>query len=232
MPVPDIKVKICGITTATDARHALLCGADYLGFIFYPPSPRSTTTDSAKAIISELKTAADTGPLWAQFNPPLLIGVFVNESPLVIAKTLAFCGLDLAQLSGDETSQVATDPGSAVAGRAYQALRPQSAAGARTMAAAYTAPTAPDAPSLLLDTYHPALRGGTGEAADWGLAAELKQLTPRLMLAGGLTADNVADAVCIARPFAVDVASGVEASPGRKDPDKVRRFIAATREAT
>jgi phosphoribosylanthranilate isomerase len=156
--------------------------------------------------------------------------VFVNESSQMIRATLVACGLDLAQLSGEENSDLVTGKGSPILGRAYQALRPKSTSEARESAPAFAAPTGPDAPSLLLDTYHPALRGGTGTTADWVLAAEISRMTPRMMLAGGLTPDNVAAAVAQVNPFAVDVASGVEASPGRKDPDKVRHFLAAAKD--
>jgi phosphoribosylanthranilate isomerase len=223
------RVKICGITNVDDAADALLCGADFLGFIFYPPSPRGLAIPEAAKLIATLRQRTDTGPLLRRLDGPRLVGVFVNESAAAVADTLNVCGLDLAQLSGDEPPDVVTDPASPLAGRAYQALRPQSAAGAAEAAARYSAPTANPSPTLLLDTYHPALRGGTGETVDWRLAAELRHLTPRLMLAGGLSPDNVAEAVRQVQPFAVDVASGVEAAPGRKDPDKVRRFIAAAK---
>jgi phosphoribosylanthranilate isomerase len=223
------RVKICGITTVEDAAHALLCGADFLGFIFYPPSPRGITIPEAAELMATLRQRADTGPLLRRPDRPRLVGVFVNESAAAVADTLNACGLDLAQLSGDEQPEVVADAASPLAGRAYQALRPQSTTGAAEAAARYSAPTSDSSPTLLLDTYHPALRGGTGETVDWHLAAELRHLTPRLMLAGGLSPDNVAEAVRQVRPFAVDVASGVEAGPGRKDPDKVRRFITAAK---
>lgn len=224
-----MRVKICGITNVEDAGHALLCGADFLGFIFFPPSPRAITIPEATELIRTLRQRADTGSLLRRPDGPQLIGVFVNEAAKAIVDTLNTCGLDLAQLSGDEPPEFVTDAASPLAGRAYQALRPQSAAGAAEAATRYSAPTADPSPTLLLDTYHPALRGGTGETVDWRLAAELRHVTPRLMLAGGLSADNVAEAVRQVRPFAVDVASGVEAAPGRKDPQKVRRFIAAAK---
>lgn len=223
------RVKICGITSLADARQALLAGADFLGFIFYPPSPRHVTEAQVTAIVVALRAGAGTRELLAQADSPQLVGVFVNEAPGAVASVLDDCGLHLAQLSGDEPPSYILSSESPLAGRAYYALRPQSPDGARAGAQACSAPTPPDAPTLLLDTYHPALRGGTGETADWAMARELQALTPRLMLAGGLTPDNVAAAVRQVRPFAVDVASGVEAGPGRKDPEKVRRFIAAAK---
>ncbi len=225
------KVKICGITNFEDARHALLSGADYLGFIFYPSSPRAVTASAAGDIAMRLRKDPDTATRLAGESRALLVGVFVNETAQVIAATLATCGLDLAQLSGDEPAEVVTGSESPIVGQAYQALRPQSADEARGAAPLYSAPTPVVAPTLLLDTYHPALRGGTGKTADWELAVELRKATPRLMLAGGLTPGNVAGAIRHVRPFAVDVASGVEAGPGRKDHVKVEHFIEAAKHA-
>lgn len=225
------RVKICGLTTFEDARHAVLSGANYLGFIFYPPSPRAVSIETAAAIARALRADAATRPRLAQPDPVLLVGVFVNEDPVTIDKTLRLCGLDLAQLSGEELPAAVTGADSPITGRAYKALRPQTGPEARTMTPAYSAPTPADAPTLLLDAYHPALRGGTGETADWHLASQLRELTPRLMLAGGLTPDSVDDAIRQVQPFAVDVASGVEMSRGRKDPVKVERFITAAQGA-
>ena len=224
------KVKICGLTNETDARHALLSGADFLGFIFYPPSPRAASVDDVRILIRNLQNTADTGPLFAGDNRPLLIGVFVNETLAAIEATLSYCGLDLAQLSGEEASENVVSAESMLRGRAYKSVQPQTAEQARISTINYSAPTPENAPTLMLDAYHPALRGGTGKTADWQLAAKVVPLTPRLMLAGGLNPANVAEAVRVVRPFAVDVASGVEASPGIKDPDKVRQFIAVVRQ--
>jgi len=219
-----MKVKICGITNLEDALVAAEAGADYLGFIFYPPSPRAVDKARARAIADYLRQNLA--------QPPLLVGVFVNETAVSIAQTLAECGLDLAQLSGEEIPALAGDPKSPIYGRAYKAIRPASAAEAEVEAEWYVVSQPPlpsrhsPAPSLLVDTYHPTLRGGTGIAAQWGIVVYLFEHTPRVMLAGGLRPDNVAAAVAQLRPFAVDVASGVEAYPGKKDHDKVRAFIA------
>jgi phosphoribosylanthranilate isomerase len=210
------RVKICGLTNSVDACAAAQAGANYLGFIFYPPSPRSVTAEAVVEIVRELGE-----------HRPVLVGVFVNESPAQIAAILARCGLDLAQLSGDETPSAVGDPTSPLYGRSYKALRPASRIEAEADAEWFVPPRLhPEQPALLLDTYHPTLRGGTGRIADWSIAAELAAAVPRLMLAGGLTPENVAQAVAQVRPYAVDVASGVEAAPGRKDHDAVRAFIA------
>ncbi|MCP4423915.1 MAG: phosphoribosylanthranilate isomerase [Chloroflexi bacterium] len=218
-----MKVKICGITNLEDALVAAEAGADYLGFIFYPPSPRAIEPEAARDIAAYIR---QTMP-----NPPLMAGVFVNESAELIAQTLDETGLDLAQLSGEEVPALAGDPQSLIYGRAYKAIRPATAAEAEVEAEWYAVQSSVSSPhslvpSLLVDTYHPTLRGGTGIEVDWGIVVHLFEHTPKVMLAGGLRPDNVAAAVRQLRPFAVDVASGVEAYPGKKDHDKVRAFIA------
>ncbi len=225
-----MKVKICGITNLEDAETAVSAGADYLGFIFYPPSKRSVDIKTAKGIVKTLRGTPTC---------PVLVGVFVNESGERMAATLDEVGLDLAQLSGEEVPFLVGDERSPIYGRCYKALRPSSLAEAEADAEWYAVdgnqspiPALSEAegsnlqsPSLLIDTYHPTLRGGTGETGDWAMSAQLAQSVPGLMLAGGLNAQNVAEAVQQVRPFAVDVASGVEASPGKKDPELVRAFI-------
>jgi phosphoribosylanthranilate isomerase len=198
-------------------------GADYLGFIFYPPSKRSITVKKAQRIVAELRTRPDL---------PYLVGVFVNETAAGMAQILAACGLDLAQLSGDETPNLVGDPESLIFGRCYKVLRPVTLDEAEAEAEWYLpAETIPDHPALLIDTRHATLYGGTGQTADWFIAARLALDIPNLMLAGGLNPDNVAAAVSQVRPFAVDVASGVEATPGKKDPRLVRSFIANAKSA-
>lgn len=219
-----MKVKICGLTNLADAQTAVAAGADYLGFIFYPPSKRSIEINKAKAIVQTLRAAP---------NCPVLVGVFVNETGPRLAEVLDEVGLDLAQLSGEEVPFLVGDERSPIFGRCYKALRPTSLAEAEAEAEWYAVPGGGErysvngnqSPSLLIDTYHPTLRGGTGETGDWAMSAHLAQTIPGLMLAGGLTADNVAEAVRQVRPFAVDVASGVEAGPGKKDPDLISAFI-------
>ncbi|HRQ36445.1 MAG TPA: phosphoribosylanthranilate isomerase [Chloroflexota bacterium] len=234
-----VKVKICGTTNLEDALLAAEAGADFLGFIFYPPGKRSITPEAAQTITARLRQLD---------NCPVLVGVFVNETPERMAEIMAECQLDLAQLHGDEPPWLVGDERSPLYGRAFKALRPTSLIEAETDAEWYTRPGMGEAggvqvlrndrdsthlprpytpsPALLIDAYHPTLRGGTGETADWSMCAHLAQQIPGLMLAGGLTPDNVAEAVRVVRPYAVDVASGVESSPSRKDPALVRAFIA------
>ncbi len=218
-----MKVKICGITSLEDALASIDSGADYLGFIFFPQSKRAVTVASASEIVGALRQLPFC---------PLLVGVFVNETPATMVRTLELCQLDLAQLSGEEVPFLVGDPASPLYGRAYKALRPRSLSEAEVEAEWYVAPQEYSGqPSLLLDAYHPTLRGGTGEKGDWRVAAQLARAYTGIMLAGGLTAANVAAAVREVRPFAVDVASGVEAAPGRKDHELVREFVKQAKSA-
>ena len=221
LPPYTPKVKICGLTNLDDALHAAASGADYLGFILYPPSPRAVSPATVKQITTTLST---------MYHASRFVGVFVNESAPTIAQLLNECGLDLAQLHGDEVPWMVGSPDSPLYGRCYKALRPTSLAEAEAEAEWFTPPDWQDnRPALLIDAYHPTLRGGTGAIADWTLTARLAETIPGLLLAGGLTPDNVTDAVRQVRPFGVDVASGVEARPGVKDRQKVERFIAAAK---
>jgi phosphoribosylanthranilate isomerase len=218
-----MKVKICGITSLEDAVWAVQAGADYLGFIFYPPSKRSITPEMAKGIVTHLRPLP---------NCPLLVGVFVDETADHMAHILDTCQLDLAQLSGNEVPFLVGDERSPIYGRSYKALRPTTLAEAEADAEWYTPPVLhPNQLAFLMDTYHPTLPGGTGETSDWGISATLAQSVPRLMLAGGLTAVNIATAIQQVQPYAVDVASGVEASPGKKDPALVQAFITNAKKA-
>lgn len=201
-----VRVKICGITNADDALHAAACGADALGLVFYPGSPRCVTPEQARAICAAL--------------PPFVsrVGLFVNETPERIRAIAGACGLDVLQLHGDEAPQECLLPPY----RVVKGVRPRTAADLAALAAYPVA-------ALLVDAAVPGQFGGTGQRADWALAAQLAA-AHRVVLAGGLTPANVAAAVRAVRPYAVDVASGVEAAPGRKDPDKVAAFIRAARE--
>lgn len=212
------RVKICGLTNLADALVAAEAGADYLGFIFYPASKRAVTVADVQPIAAALRARPDC---------PRLVGVFVNAPAATMVETLTACRLDYVQLSGDEVPQLVGDRASPLYGRAFKALRPQSLAEAEADAEWYGVPQPVDAllPTLLLDAWHPALYGGTGQTGDWAIAARLAAQLPRLMLAGGLTPHNVGEAIRQVRPFAVDVAGGVEAAPGRKDHAALRAFV-------
>lgn len=217
------RVKICGVTTLDDALTCARAGADMLGLNLYPKSPRYLPPGRARTLAEGLRAALGDGC-------PLLVGVFVNESAQHIAAVMALAGLDLAQLSGDEPEDVLAG----LAGRAIKAIRPRSRDEATGQAARFLAhaPREEGLPALLLDAYHPDLYGGTGEQASVDVARAVMAAAPRVILAGGLTPDDVADRARAIRPWGVDVASGVEdGQPGRKDPARVRAFIAAVRAA-
>jgi phosphoribosylanthranilate isomerase len=214
-------IKICGVTTLNDALMCADAGAELLGLNFYPPSPRCLTPDAARPITDGLRQALGA-------DCPVLVGVFVNLSVSEITRIRQIAGLDAAQLSGDESESVLAG----LNGRGFKAIRPRSRDEALEDATAYLhhAPLDVWLPSILVDAYHKALYGGTGEQASGEVALAVKEIAPRLMLAGGLTPDNVAARVRAIQPWGVDAASGVESEPGIKDPARVRDFIAAVRE--
>lgn len=198
------RIKICGITNLEDALQAVACGADALGFVFFEKSPRCVSPEQAREIISRL--------------PPLVttVGLFVNEDPQTIRDTAEFCQLDRVQLHGDESPDDCVLPPLKV----IKALRVKDAA-SLTQADEYPV-------DLLLDAWSDQVYGGSGHCFDWQLARELAARRP-IILAGGLRPDNVAEAVATIKPYAVDVSSGVELSPGRKDHEKVAEFIRRVR---
>lgn len=214
------KVKICGITNLDDAVVSAENGADYLGFILYPPSKRAVDEKTVQCIVSHLRSLD---------NCPTLVGVFVNVSAEDIAETLQFCDLDLAQLHGEEPVEMLEHK--LLKGRCYKAIRPNPPENAYAEAAMYKLSNEPNTglPDLLIDAYHPQLYGGTGETSDWEIARRLMHDVPNLMLAGGLTPGNVQTAIQQVSPYIVDVASGVEAAPGKKDHDKVVAFLQAAK---
>ncbi|MDX2160708.1 MAG: phosphoribosylanthranilate isomerase [bacterium] len=211
-------VKICGVTTLEDGIAAADAGAAMIGLNFYRKSPRYIAPEEARTLTDAMRARLGA-------NTPLFVGVFVNEVVGRISITMEEVGLNFAQLSGDESIDMLKE----LRGIAYKALRPRSVKEAEMDADYYGAvATDPRIPSLLVDAHHPSLYGGTGDLARVEIALALKAKTPRLMLAGGLTPDNVREAVNAVQPWAVDVASGVEGdTPGRKDHEKLRAFIQA-----
>jgi len=203
----SVRVKICGITNLEDARMAVEAGADALGFVFCIASPRCLSYSNACQIIRQM--------------PPMVmkIGVFVNP-PAEVARLAIECGLDAIQFHGDEPPDFCQN----FVPRAIKAFRVRDAASLERCEDYRGLP-------WLLDSYVAGQAGGTGEKFNWDLAAGLRDINPFLILAGGLTPDNVGDAVRRVRPWAVDVSSGVESAPGKKDPDKVRRFLRAAKQA-
>ena len=211
----SVQVKICGLTNLEDARAALDAGADLLGFIFYPKSLRYIQPQQVQAILENL--AREQGQV-------ITVGVFVNTPVEEVQRILDLCGLDLAQLHGEETPEDMN----VLDGRGYKALRPRSAEEALELSQAYLQATHPMQPALLLDAYHPDLRGGTGITGDWNAAVGLAK-TCSLLLAGGLNPTNVVDAIRAVQPWGVDVSSGVECAPGKKDHAALAALIRAAK---
>ncbi|HEX3375954.1 MAG TPA: phosphoribosylanthranilate isomerase [Candidatus Acidoferrales bacterium] len=204
------RVKICGITTWEDARLSIDLGASALGFNFYPPSPRAISPADAWSIIRRL--------------PPFVeaVGVFVNWPPLVVGALARALRLGSVQLHGAESPAEAAELGRKH--RVIKAIQVKRGFRAASLAR-YRA-----ADAVLLDGFAPGLHGGTGRTLDWKLAHGARRYG-RIILAGGLKPDNIAEAIRVARPYAVDVASGVEMRPGRKDPVRLRELFRAIESA-
>jgi phosphoribosylanthranilate isomerase len=205
-----VAVKICGITSVEDGLLAARFGAQAIGLVFWPKSPRFVEIEKARAIAAAL--------------PPFVarVGVFVDAPRDLLVRTAESVGLDVLQLHGAET------PGevSGLPRRVLKALRV--APGFRPEAVdAY----ARSACGILLDSGSTAQPGGTGQVFDWSLAQAVRERVPHLVLAGGLTAENVAGAIAAVRPDAVDVSTGVESEPGRKDEARLSAFMAAVARA-
>jgi phosphoribosylanthranilate isomerase len=202
----SVKVKICGITSVVDAQAATEAGADMIGLMFYERSPRHISLAAAAEI--------------SRAMPPFVmrVGVFVNPPEDLVLRAIAECGLSLLQFHGEETPEFCTQFGV----MSMKAFRIRDAGSLATLPAYPT-------DAWLLDAFSPAAYGGTGAKFNWDLALEAQQLGRPIFLAGGLTPETVAEAVRIVHPFGVDVSSGVESSPGKKDPAKVRAFIEAAK---
>lgn len=201
-------IKVCGITNVEDARASVEAGADALGFNFYRGSVRYISPMDARRIIEELPRTV------------LCVGVFVNENaPETVARMADEAGVSAVQLHGDESPaycRALRDRFVIKALRVDKNFSPESAARYQTQA-------------VLLDAFDRAARGGTGRVLDWQLARKARELVPKLFLAGGLSHSNVAEAISIVKPFAVDACSSLEGAPGRKSAERVRAFIAAVR---
>ncbi len=211
-PLPShTRVKICGITTSRDASLALRAGADALGFNFHPPSPRFCSPSLARRIILRLPRRI------------LCVGVFVDRPIADVLKIARFANLQILQLHGSETPATI-----ARLARHFPVIKAFPAApGFRLSRLAEF----PSASAFLLDGFHPARPGGTGRTFDWRLARRARRFGP-ILLAGGLSPSNVARAIRVASPFAVDVSSGVESRPGRKDPLLLHAFFRAVHSAS
>lgn len=208
-----VLIKVCGITNRDDALAAVEAGADALGFNFYPRSPRYVSPSQAWSIIEALPAEV------------LSVGVFVNEaSPAAVERVADESGVAAVQLHGDESAEFCA----ALRRRGRVLIK------ALRVGESFAPEQSLDYPAdaVLLDSFSRRARGGTGETFDWAVARRTRELVPRLYLAGGLAPDNVAAAVRAVRPFAVDVCSGVEISPGHKSSELMRRFAAAARSAS
>ncbi len=202
-----VEVKICGLRSVEGALYAVDAGADALGLNFWPGSPRCVDLATAKAIVAAVGSRIQ------------VVGVFVDSTPEEIQTLRQSVGFSWAQLHGDEPPQSVA----ALLPHAYKAIGVK---GGQAIELARRYP----GPQILLDASVPGMPGGTGMTFDWAIAAEVAS-ERKLTLAGGLHAGNVAEAVRCVRPFRVDVASGVESAPGRKDPEKVRAFVEAAKSA-
>lgn len=190
-----VRVKVCGITNYQDAAMAVALGVDALGFIF-APSPRRITPEEALEIIGDIPPFVQT------------VGVFVNERPDVVRRIIQLCGLDLIQFHGDESPEVCED----FMPRAIKAFRITD----RSMLSSIRAYKG-KIRAMLFDTYVEERQGGTGKTFDWDVAVMGKALGIPIILSGGLTPSNIESAISMVNPFAVDVSSGIEEQPGKKD---------------
>jgi phosphoribosylanthranilate isomerase len=204
----SVIVKICGITNVEDGLAAAEAGADALGFIFYESSPRHVPIEKAATVIRELPA------------PIVKVGVFVDADEDTVYRAIRECGLNLLQFHGNEPPEYCVQFG-LMSMKAFQVRDAQSLSRLTDF----------KTDAWLLDAYSPDKLGGTGEKFNWDLAIEARKSGRPIFLAGGLTPENVAEAVRHVEPYAVDVSSGVEASPGKKDQGKVKAFIDAAKGA-
>ncbi len=205
------RVKFCGVTDPADGHRVADLGAWALGMIFWPQSPRACTLAAGEQIAAELQRRLE------------LVGVFVNATLDEVAYAADRCHLTVLQLHGDEGPAYCREAARRTGAKVMKAVRVRDGAQLKDLERFHT-------DFHLLDAYSPGRPGGTGETFDWELARRHPR-TPPVVLSGGLTADNVGEAVAVARPFAVDVASGTEAAPGRKDPAKLTAFMGAVEAA-
>ncbi len=212
-----MRIKMCGIRTFDNAMMVIESGVDIIGFNFYPRSPRYISPGDCMRLVVRLETA-----LREEMSKITMMGVFVNSERDNMHAVFRDCHLDMIQLSGDEPPEVLEMLGE----RSFKVLRPTTFEEFSDAVQRY--PRRTMAPAWMIDTFRPGQYGGTGQPADWELVRRIAQQAP-VLLAGGLTAENVAEAIRRVNPWGVDVASGVESAPGVKDPQKVQRFVQAVR---
>ncbi len=209
MPDHTPKIKFCGITNVPDAERAVSAGAWAVGVIFWPHSPRRCELDAAAEIAAAVKRRAE------------MVGVFVNPTLDELAATADAVGLTMVQLHGDEGPAFCAEVARRTGCKVIKAVRVGGGADLQALSVFHT-------DFHLLDSYVAGVPGGTGETFAWEIARAHRGSVP-VILSGGLTPANVAEAIGVVRPYAVDVASGVELAPGRKDPDKLEAFAAAVK---
>ena len=211
-----VKIKICGITNFEDAVAATAAGADMLGFNFYQPSSRYIEPDPAREIVARLRGDSQNRSI-------TMVGVFVDESIDSLVRIVNEVSLDAVQLHGDESPEFCAELKSFVPDKAIiKALRVNGSFDPRS-ASSYSVQ------AIMLDAFHEQLRGGTGRVIDWDIAKTVRDLIPQLWLSGGLSPENIAEAISRVQPFAVDACSSLESSPGRKDHVRMMEFVRAVR---
>jgi len=202
-------IKICGITSVEDALAAVAAGADALGFNFYKPSPRYVSPQTAREIVAKLPLSV------------LTVGVFVNEeSPKTVRSIANEAGVTALQLHGDESPNYCRElTNDRYVIKTFAVVNDLDLEILQDY----------DVEAVMLDTKHNALRGGTGRVFDWSIAREVKEAVPKLFLAGGLSPENIGEAIETVRPYAVDACSALEDEPGRKNHERMRAFVELAR---
>ena len=214
-----VKIKICGITNLVDARAAVEAGADMLGFNFYRPSPRFIEPKNARVMIDTLRSG-----FAGLDRTVMMVGVFVNESsPEAVREIADEAGVEAVQLHGNESPEFCA--------RLKSLLKSHLIIKVLRVTKDFVADRALeyDVGAIMLDAFDKELYGGTGRTIDWSLAGRTRELGVRLFLAGGLSPENVVEAINSVHPYAVDACSALESLPGRKDPGRVRAFVRAAR---
>jgi phosphoribosylanthranilate isomerase len=197
------RIKICGMTRERETDHAIACGVDALGFIFFKKSPRNIEPEKARRIISSFPPFIDA------------VGVFVNEEAEVVNQIANYCGLTVVQLHGAESPEFCREIRCRIV-KSFQ-LKPEFSPENFSLYQDVVS-------GFLFDTYSKKMAGGTGKTFDWSILERFNPQKP-VILAGGITPENAAEAIRQVRPYGIDANSGLEITPGRKDPDKISRFI-------
>ena len=213
-----VRIKICGITSLAEARAAIAAGADMLGFNFYRPSPRFIEPKDARTVIETLRAEIKALP-----RTVTMVGVFVSEPAESIVRIAEESGVAAVQLHGDESVEYCRKLKTLLPDRFLIKVIRASGNAVTERAAEY------EVDAIMLDAFDAELRGGTGRVVDWNLARHTREAVSRLFLAGGLSPENVSDAISKVQPYAVDACSALESSPGHKDPERMNAFVRAVR---